>query len=499
MSLSSFSAATYSQGLRGANPLYTHTQNGTPIKPGSRLLKDTQGNITLAQKTPAEVVGEKVVRPLIDTLYYVSQQIFGSPAPATTPTPDTAPQNLIPVRVSRKLTTSVANVVGEIIALPFETVPKGFLECNGQQINKDDYPELFEVLRIKYGLGTDINTFKIPDYRGYFLRGWDHGAGVDPNAATRSNRGDGTTGDSVGTKQGDLFLSHQHTVPRDNLTPSGIDRIGGGQESGGTPNNDGSSSGGYDFKTLVNSDGGGKETRPKNANVMFVIRAFPATTEAPTELNVIQICDTNHANCFQPAQITTALAVIENLEGRLSTAESKISTIDSGYKTADLNLKSDIDVQKNSISGIDTAYKKSDSDIQKQVSDNKKTLDSVQSETRENSQDIAQLQEQYRQLNEKVDQVVPENAEKLSENQQKQDASLQSAFDWIYGLLAGVILNAVGFTYMNQKIQNQQTTIQNLTLTITHPDQNQSHSARSNYEMVPTATIVETGKNSNQI
>jgi len=52
--------------------------------------------------------------------------------------------------------------------------------------------------------------FKIPDTRGYFIRAWDHGLGADPDAASRTNRGDGTTGDNVGTRQLDEFKSHQH-------------------------------------------------------------------------------------------------------------------------------------------------------------------------------------------------------------------------------------------------------------------------------------------------
>lgn len=52
--------------------------------------------------------------------------------------------------------------------------------------------------------------FGLPDLRGFFLRGQDHGAGVDPDAGTRFDRGDGTTGDNVGTKQGDEFKEHTH-------------------------------------------------------------------------------------------------------------------------------------------------------------------------------------------------------------------------------------------------------------------------------------------------
>lgn len=49
-----------------------------------------------------------------------------------------------------------------------------------------------------------------PDTRGYFMRVWDDGAGRDPDAATRTARPDGVSGDHVGTTQLDEFKSHNH-------------------------------------------------------------------------------------------------------------------------------------------------------------------------------------------------------------------------------------------------------------------------------------------------
>lgn len=88
---------------------------------------------------------------------------------------------------------------GQIIIWPTEIAPSGTLECNGQSYLITQYPNLFNVIQRTFG--GDASHFNVPDLRGWFLRGWDHGAGRDPNAGTRLNRGDGTTGDHVGTKQ----------------------------------------------------------------------------------------------------------------------------------------------------------------------------------------------------------------------------------------------------------------------------------------------------------
>eukprot|EP01084_Bolivina_argentea_P099969 179615_1 len=82
--------------------------------------------------------------------------------------------------------------------------PPGYLICDGASYSQLEYPELFSVLGGIYGSkvapGPDI-FFNVPDYRGYFLRGWSHNAGNDPDSALRTDRGDKTIGDNVGTKQ----------------------------------------------------------------------------------------------------------------------------------------------------------------------------------------------------------------------------------------------------------------------------------------------------------
>lgn len=71
---------------------------------------------------------------------------------------------------------------GAIIIWPGETPPDGFLECDGSVLSRTTYAALYAVLGTKYGTGTGATantTFRLIDYRGEFIRGWDHGRGVD--------------------------------------------------------------------------------------------------------------------------------------------------------------------------------------------------------------------------------------------------------------------------------------------------------------------------------
>lgn len=144
---------------------------------------------------------------------------------------------------------------GAIFAWPIETVPSGYLECDGSAVSRTTYAALFAVLSTTYGAGDGSTTFNLPDFRGEFLRGWDHGRGVDPDAASRTMRGDGTTGDNVGTLQGYQIQSHSHTVPTKSTAGSG----------GFTRQQ-------AENVTASTNPAGGNETRPRNVNVMYIIK-----------------------------------------------------------------------------------------------------------------------------------------------------------------------------------------------------------------------------------
>lgn len=147
---------------------------------------------------------------------------------------------------------------GVVQTWPSATVPSWALECNGAAVSRTTYADLFAVISDDYGVGNGSTTFNLPDLRGEFIRGWDHGAARDPNAATRTNRGDGVTGDNVGTKQADEFESHTHIYMNDPL--------------GNHPTGTGSSnSRGQNEDPQVTQPTGGLETRPRNVNMMYII------------------------------------------------------------------------------------------------------------------------------------------------------------------------------------------------------------------------------------
>jgi microcystin-dependent protein len=55
----------------------------------------------------------------------------------------------------------------------------GWLICDGQLLPAKDYPDLYRAIQTTYG-GQVPNSFRLPDFRGVFLRGLDLGKQFDP-------------------------------------------------------------------------------------------------------------------------------------------------------------------------------------------------------------------------------------------------------------------------------------------------------------------------------
>ena len=154
-------------------------------------------------------------------------------------------------------TTAALVPVGGVVPFMMETPPTGWLECDGSAVSRSTYSVLFAVIGDVFGVGDGSTTFNLPDLRGEFLRGWDNGAGTDPNAATRTDAGDGsTTGDHVGTKQADEYKQHRHglaTASNTTITGAGTRVTQGGTD-------------------VESANSGGSETRPTNVAVMYCVK-----------------------------------------------------------------------------------------------------------------------------------------------------------------------------------------------------------------------------------
>ena len=70
---------------------------------------------------------------------------------------------------------------GTVIEWRSTTLPEGYIENDGAAISRSAYRRVFAAYGTRHGAGNGSTTFNVPDDRGEFKRGWDHGRGVDPS------------------------------------------------------------------------------------------------------------------------------------------------------------------------------------------------------------------------------------------------------------------------------------------------------------------------------
>ena len=92
--------------------------------------------------------------------------------------------------------------IGSIIPFGGSAIPSGFLLCDGSEVLKTSYSELYSVIGDAFGTASDNTKFVLPDLKGEFLRG----------AGTNSHSGEGDGG-NVGTHQAGSIVNGVYVNP----------------------------------------------------------------------------------------------------------------------------------------------------------------------------------------------------------------------------------------------------------------------------------------------
>ncbi len=135
---------------------------------------------------------------------------------------------------------------GSIMIYPSNNIPEGWLKCNGAEVSRVTFEDLYEAIGDIYGTGDGMTTFRIPDLRGEFVRGWDDSRGVDVNRA-------------LGSYQGYNIQSHRHDMAH-------IWSGGGGGSLAYTMQSSRS------LITRYTGYNGITETRPRNISMIYCIK-----------------------------------------------------------------------------------------------------------------------------------------------------------------------------------------------------------------------------------
>src|SRR5690606_7261953 len=110
------------------------------------------------------------------------------------------------------------------------SLPHGVLVCDASLVNISDYPEPSEAIGTTWR-GNGSTNWRLPDLRGYFLRGVADGQATDPDRAARTSKNGSNDGDQVGSYQDDAFKSHNHGVNDPGHTHQYTDTYNQGEDS----------------------------------------------------------------------------------------------------------------------------------------------------------------------------------------------------------------------------------------------------------------------------
>ena len=69
--------------------------------------------------------------------------------------------------------------IGQIIEFPSNLIPSNTLLCDGAELSREAYPELFAVINTIYGEGDGSTTFNLPDLRDRWIKssGYENSVG----------------------------------------------------------------------------------------------------------------------------------------------------------------------------------------------------------------------------------------------------------------------------------------------------------------------------------
>ena len=153
--------------------------------------------------------------------------------------------------------------IGAVMMWCTASVPSGWRECSGTSLARvGTYAALFAVIGTTFG-AADSNHFNLPDMRGEFPRGYDHGRGVDAGRGLGHSQGLDWKSFNLKTEAvvGNGY-AHEAYMNKDmvNYAPTGANRLFTGHWEA----ND---------SAVMSLKWTSNENRPRNVALMFIIKA----------------------------------------------------------------------------------------------------------------------------------------------------------------------------------------------------------------------------------
>lgn len=204
----------------------------------------TNWKSAIAKFIPANVADGSIdAKKLLDAS--ISFAKLASTAIATTEEAKAGTVNnklMTPQLVAQAIAAQIPPAIPTGMLLPFAgtVVPEGFLLCNGANVSRTEYANLFAAIGTKWGEGDGSTTFTLPNFNNRFIEGTTDTEKVGqyleagaPNITGTSSRMHGCDYVSSGwegalygsTQGGRATCEYNNTAPRINIDASRISAI----------------------------------------------------------------------------------------------------------------------------------------------------------------------------------------------------------------------------------------------------------------------------------
>jgi microcystin-dependent protein len=171
---------------------------------------------------------------------------------------------------------------GTVFSFAGSTAPSGWLVCDGAEYSQTTYSSLFAVLGSTYNTQTNPTTnaawatptggtFRVPDYRGIFLRSSGQASGQTA-VTVGGHQNQSTAKNGLGATTGEMSAnaSHSHKLSNANIGGSSyLSRGGGNIATYATASEVESTNIDHTHVVTITGD---SETRPINKGVIYIIK-----------------------------------------------------------------------------------------------------------------------------------------------------------------------------------------------------------------------------------
>lgn len=199
---------TYAAGTTTKQNTYTDNTGNTPLP--NPIVLNARGEVA------ANATGTSVGCWLDPTLGY---KFVLSPSTDTDPPTNpiwtvdgiVSPSSAVLAALAQYEASIAAVPIGAQMSFSGNTLPPGWLFCDGSAVSRSTYSNLFTVIGTQYGTGDGSTTFNLPDKRGRMSLGADNMNGSPASRVTFA--GSGVNADVVGSGGGDQLLQvHAHAT-----------------------------------------------------------------------------------------------------------------------------------------------------------------------------------------------------------------------------------------------------------------------------------------------